>query len=728
MAIYQCDTLTVERDRDGSVCLRIDVPGKSINVIDKQVLIDLDVALDHVLAEGRVPVLIIQSGKSTGFVAGADVSKFTSIGSVAEAEQMSAAGQMIFDKLARMPMPTIAMVSGLCLGGGLELAMACDYRIVYDRPSTQLGLPEIRLGILPAWGGTQRLPRVIGLERALQVILQGKQLDAGKALAWGLSDACPANEEQLIEVRKKVIGIALRDGKVSRDRLPLRTVRQRLIEGNPIGRRMIFRISERVLQKTVWEDMPGPAEALEVIRTGIQQGMEAGLRAEREAIGRLAVTPACRNLVGVFLGREQARKVPAGEDARAEVRRVGVVGAGVMGAGIAQLAALKGCQVVVQEVNEAALGAGMARIADLFGKAAGRGVVTPAEADRSRAAIKGTVAWDGFGDVDVVVEAAIEEMGAKKAIFRELENRTRPGAILATNTSSLPVAALQEGLNQPGRVAGLHFFNPVHRMELVEVAKTPATDEVATSLLRRWSVALGKTPVVVKDSPGFVVNRVLMPYLNEAVILVAEGMKIADLDRTMKRFGMPMGPLELIDQVGIDIAAHVAASVGPVMEGRFPPNDAFGKMWDKGWLGSKTKIGFYSYQGQKPKVNAQAEELLRSPTPGGSAVERALPPAARQHEARERMVLLMVNEAALALGEGLTEDAGSFDLAMVYGTGWAPHRGGPLHYADDRGLQAVVDRLRELAGRYGKRFEPCAELARRAASNERFTRPVGVPA
>jgi 3-hydroxyacyl-CoA dehydrogenase / enoyl-CoA hydratase / 3-hydroxybutyryl-CoA epimerase len=316
----------------------------------------------------------------------------------------------------------------------------------------------------------------------------------------------------------------------------------------------------------------------------------------------------------------------------------------------------------------------------------------------------------------------VEELEAKRAVFRELEKRTRPGAVLATNTSSLPVAALQEGLSKPERVAGMHFFNPVHRMPLVEVARTPTTGDNAAALLSRWSVVLGKTPVTVKDSPGFVVNRVLMPYLNEAVVLLSEGLKIVDLDRTMTRFGMPMGPLELLDQIGLDIAAHVGRSVGPVLEGRFPRNDAFEKMRTNGWLGQKGGRGFYTYHGKKSKVNELAENLLRAEAP--SAVDRALPMAVRVKEARERMVLLMVNEAALAMSEGLTSDAESLDLAMVLGTGWAPHRGGPLHHADDRGLADVVRKLDDLAGRHGKRFEPCADLRRRASANDRFNRPV----
>jgi 3-hydroxyacyl-CoA dehydrogenase/enoyl-CoA hydratase/3-hydroxybutyryl-CoA epimerase len=723
MAIYQCDTLTVERDRDGSVFLKLDVPGKGMNVFDKQVLFDFDVALDHVLAEGRVPILIIRSGKPTGFIAGADISSFTTIKSVAEAAEFSQMGQRLFDKLAALPMPTVAMISGPCLGGGLECALACDYRVVYDSSKTQLGLPEVELGLIPGWGGTQRLPRIIGLERALRVLIGRKRLNAREAFDWGLADARPANEGELREAFERVTARALRDGKVPHDRLPLWTWRQRLLESNPFGRRVLLRGTERILRKRTWEDFPAPAVALEVVRVGLRDGMQAGLAAERDAIARLALTPACRNMVGLFLATEEVKRLAVDDD-RPVVQRVGIVGAGVMGAGIAQLAALKGCQVVVQEVNETALGSGLTRITDLFRKAAERGVVTPSEAERRLSAVKGTVNWDGFADVDVVVEAAVEDLDAKRAVFRELEKRTRPSAVLATNTSSLPVSALQEGLARPERVAGMHFFNPVHRMPLVEVARTPSTGSAATALLTRWTVALGKTPVNVKDSPGFVVNRVLMPYLNEAVILVSEGMKIADLDRTMKRFGMPMGPLEVIDQIGLDVAAHVARSVGPVMEGRFPPNDAFEKMRANGWLGQKGGKGFYVYQDKKATVNPLAENLLRAGE--APAADRALPLAVRVTEARERMVLLMVNEAALALGEGLTEDAESLDLAMVLGTGWAPHRGGPLHYADDRGPADVVAKLKELAGWHGKRFEPCAELQRHAESNQRFNRPVGV--
>jgi 3-hydroxyacyl-CoA dehydrogenase/enoyl-CoA hydratase/3-hydroxybutyryl-CoA epimerase len=724
MPIFQTDTLVVERDTDGSAVLVLDVPGKTHNVFTRAVLTDLAATFERLAEETNVPVLVLRSGKPTGFVAGADVRGFLDIRTSAEAAALSEMGQRTFNQLAALPMPTIAVVHGPCLGGGLEFALACDYRLVFDKASTQLGLPEVQLGLLPGWGGTQRLPRTIGLERALNVILGGKRLNAREAFRWGLADALAANEVELREQYDLLKARAVHRGKVRRDRLPLRTWRQRLLESNPLGRRILYKGAERLLRRKVPDDMPAPAEALQAVRVGLKRGQEAGLAYEREAASRLALTTACHNLIGVFLATEAARKLP--EELRAlhpaEVHRVGVVGAGAMGAGIAQLAAVKGCEVVVQEVNEEALGAGILRIKRLFDQAVAKRVLSAEEAQRRLSAVRGTLTWEGFNNLDVVVEAALEDLAVKRPLFRELEARTRPTTVLATNTSSLPVTQLQEGLAHPERVAGLHFFNPVHKMPLVEVARAPATDERTMAELTAWAIALGKMPVQVRDSPGFVVNRVLMPYLNEAVLLVAEGLKIDQVDHVMRRFGMPMGPLELLDQIGLDVAAHVARSLGPTVADRFPPNTAFEQMRERGWLGIKSGRGFYSHRGKRQRANFLAQNLLRSEgDSAAAALAKALPLAARLVEARERMVLLMVNEAAQALGEGVAANAEAIDLAMILGTGWAPHRGGPLHYADDRGSAEVVKTLSDLAARHGKRFEPSAQLRQRADSGTFFT-------
>jgi 3-hydroxyacyl-CoA dehydrogenase/enoyl-CoA hydratase/3-hydroxybutyryl-CoA epimerase len=706
MAIFQAETLVVERATDGSVMLRLDVPGRTYNVITRQVLTEMNAALDALAEESRVPpLLVVCSGKKTGFLAGADVRGFLEIEDAASAQALSAQGQQLFDRLAALPFPTLASISGPCLGGGLELALACDYRLVFDRPDTQLGFPEVTLGLLPAWGGTQRLPRVVGLERALEMILRGKRLRARQAFSWGLAHALAHSETELRQQFTRLCGQAVIQGKVERKGLPLRTWRQRLLESTSLGRRVILRLAQRVMNRRVPEDMPAPGEALEAVRVGVSQGMEAGLLQEREAAARLALTHACRNLIGLFLAQERARKLPEhlAQVHPPEVRRVGVVGAGVMGAGIAQLAALKGFQVTIQEVNQAALEAGLERISALFQKALEHRLLTEVEVARQRSAIEGTLSWEYFDEVDLVIEAAVEDLEIKKSLFQELDRRTRSNTVLATNTSSLSVSALAEAVEHPERLAGLHFFNPVHKMPLIEVARTERSNEATIALLTQWAISLGKVPVIVKDSPGFVVNRILMPYLNEAVLLVSEGMTVDEVDRVMKRFGMPMGPLELLDQVGLDVAAHVARSMTPVLAERFPLSPAFQLLCERGWLGSKSGKGFYTHQRGKKAVHKEAQTLIQS---SANLPPRDLPEVARRHEARERMVLLMVNEAALALREGLTASAADLDLAMILGTGWAPHRGGPLTYAEQRGHSEVIQALESLASQHGNRFTP----------------------
>jgi 3-hydroxyacyl-CoA dehydrogenase/enoyl-CoA hydratase/3-hydroxybutyryl-CoA epimerase len=742
MDIFRAESLTIEKD-DGIATLWLDVPGKTYNVFNRQVLGDLNAAFDAIAPNSSIKALLIRGRKKNGFVAGADLHEFQTITTGEQAMALSAAGQHLFDKLERLPFPTVAVIHGPCLGGGLEFALACDYRVAIDHPKTQIGLPEIELGLVPGWGGTQRLARVVGLERALQVILQRRRLNAREAADWGLADWClpvasgqwpvASNEQEknnssLATSHESLTALPGFSDLHKRPKhgLPLRTWRQRLIESTPVGRAIMFRGAERILRRKVPDDMPAPFEALQAVRIGLTQSMSAGLVREREAIGRLATTKACRNLMTLFFLIERARKLQEDidKDSVPEVRRVGVVGAGTMGAGIAQLAAVKGFEVVVQEINEQALAAGIRKIEDLFQKAAERRLLSPEEAKQKMAAIGRTTTWQGFDQADLVIEAVIEDLKLKKEVFRELEKRTRPNTILTSNTSSLVIGQLQEGLAHPERVAGLHFFNPVHKMPLIEVVRTRVTQEKVTSILTQWSAAVGKTPVVVGDSPGFVVNRILMPYLNEAGMLVAEGMPVERVDLVMRRFGMPMGPLELLDQVGLDVAAHIAKSVGPAFADRLQPHPALERMCQAGWLGQKSGLGFYRYQGKKKTVHTEAlaklrEELNPKSDPAatdGTPTERGTD----SDLARERMVCLMVNEAAACLAEGLAPSADVIDLAMVMGTGWAPHRGGPLRYADDRGADDIVKTLETLTKQIGPRFEPCAELRRRAETGEQF--------
>lgn len=685
MAEFQRPTLIVERESDGAHSLRLDVPDRSINVVTQQLLDDLDAALAWLEAETRRTVLVVRSGKKTGFLAGADLREFASVVSAAEASAISARGQAVFSRLAALAIPTIAVIHGPCLGGGLELALACDYRLVFDRPDTQLGLPEIELGLLPAWGGTVRLPRIVGLERALAVLLGGKRLSAPEALAWGLADTT-ANEER--SLRREVEGLLLRatmKGKVSRRWLPLRTWRQWLLESHFLGRRVIFRAAERSVRARTPEEMPAPLEALQTLRTGLDEGIEAGLAREREAAGRLALTPACRNLVNLFLRREAARKLPADMGNPEPIRRIAVLGAGTMGAGIAQLLALSEREVVVWERDEPSLAAGLDRIDALFAKLVERGKATANRAAECRALIRGTTSLE-FRNAELAIEAVIEDRTIKQSLFRELASRS--GILLATNTSSLRVGDLAE-LADPGRLAGLHFFNPVHKIPLVEVVQGSQTREAVMARLMRLVLDLGKVPVRVGDGPGFVVNAVLMPYLDEALLLLSEGMKITEIDRLMQRFGMPMGPLALLDQIGLPTAVKVAQSLG-----QSPLATAILQaVRDQG--------GFYL----KGQPNTQAEQFARSL---GTAPPVALPPAARLAEARERLVLRMVLQAVQLVGQGRSDPA-TLDLAMILGTGWAPHRGGPLTYARQRGIEELARAWTGLQQRHGERFAPPAD-------------------
>jgi 3-hydroxyacyl-CoA dehydrogenase/enoyl-CoA hydratase/3-hydroxybutyryl-CoA epimerase len=582
-------------------------------------------------------------------------------------------------------------------------------------------LPEVGLGLLPGWGGTQRLPKVVGLEHALSMILARRQLSGAEAYRWGLADALARNETELRAKVAEIMKRAVTQGKRPLRRPERRSWRQWFLESTKVGRKILLRAVDRNMRAMTPDDMPAPFEAFAAISAGALEGEKAGFLREQEGAGRLAVSVPARRLIGLFFAREAARKVPA-ELARTDntaVLRVGVVGAGVMGAGIAQLAAIKGAEVIVQEVNAEALGAGLLRIQGLFQKAIERGIVPPDEGIKRLAAVKGVIDWKGFDSVQVVVEAAVENLEAKQHLFRELETRTRADCVLATNTSSLRVADLAGAISRPERVAGLHFFNPVHKMELVEVVHTSATAPATLARLMTWAIALGKTPIRVKDSPGFVVNRILMPYLNEAVLLVREGLGITAIDDEMRRFGMPMGPLELLDTVGLDIAEAVARSMLPILGDCIPPSDAFGLMRSNEWLGQKSGKGFYVHGGKKPKYNYLAENLLRQGQPPGAT--QGLSPTARRADARDRLVLLMVNEAARCVAEGLTVTPEDIDLGMILGTGWAPQRGGPLHYADDTGLRFIVEKLRALETRLGARFAPCAELVTRAESGQRFT-------
>jgi 3-hydroxyacyl-CoA dehydrogenase/enoyl-CoA hydratase/3-hydroxybutyryl-CoA epimerase len=694
MAFFQTENLWVNQLADGVAALVLDLPDRKVNVLNRQVLTDLDQALDKVAA-GDFHVLIIKSGKPDNFCAGADLQAFSSHPTTHEIMAVAEQGQRVFAKLAALSVPSVAIIGGSCLGGGLELALACDYRVVIDKPTTKLGLPEVELGLLPAWGGTQRLPPLVGLERAVILMMGGKRLTAYDALLWGLADEIAEGENPpafLAQPRKCV-----------RAGLPARTWRQWFLEKNRLGRWLLFRGIRRWLKRRVPDDMPAPWEALAAVQLGIHDGIDKGLAYERAAIGRLIETPACRNLLQLFLQREQLKKPPDKKrgDART-IRKIGLVGAGAMGSAVAHLAIMRGFEIVIKEANEMSLGLAMLRLLGMFKQPLDQGVLAQPDIAKKLANIHGTTAWKGFDNVDLVIEAIDEDRAKKTALLQDVEKYAPARAIIASLTSSLAIADLQKGLKHPGRVAGLHFFPVVAKVPLVEVVRGPATEAAAVDDLADWTRKLGRSGMVVRDSPGFLVHRICMPAWNEAVVLLTEGVPAERIDQAMIRFGMPQGPLEYLDQMGLDEAAALVRAMQPLFGERLALSPLFERMVENGWLGLKSGAGFFRYKKGRQKKHYGLQRILADLGP--SAQREILSVADQLKHVRERLTALMVNEAVRCLEEGLAEKD-KIDVAMVLAGAWPPHRGGPLRFAEAQG-KAMAATLTELSLRFGPRFEP----------------------
>ena len=695
----------ITRDSQGVLTAAFDLPGRSVNVFDESVISELHRLVEGLAADPTVRLVVFTSAKPTGFIAGADIRGIQALQTREEAELVSSLGQQLFEKIEHLPMPTLAVVRGVCLGGGLEFALACRFRAACDDSRTRLGFPEVELGLLPGWGGTQRLPQLIGLAAALPMILEGRKLSARKALGAGLVDLASPPETFDADVARLVADLLA--GRAPARRTP--GVLARCRDQTRLGQWFVLNF---VRQKIAGPGKSYPAlpAALDAVQRGLWAGRAAGLAAEHQAFARLLFTPTCRNLIELFFARERARSSASWvKTAAAEsrpVERVAVIGAGVMGAGIAQLAAFQGLQVVLKDVQQEFVAAGMQRIREQLEESTARGQLTAAEAAARLAAITPCTDWSAVAAADVAIEAVVEQESVKCDVFRELDRRLPPGAVLTSNTSALSIQHLAEATGRPDRTAGLHFFNPVHRMQLVEVVRTAATSEDTIGILVGLVRQLGKTPVVVADSPGFLVNRILFPYLDEAVRMVCEGAAADAIDREIRRFGMPMGPLELLDQVGLDVAAHVARSLAPLSNDPGPTPERLAAMAARGWLGRKSGCGFYHY------ANGHRGKPAVFPATPGGAPRVAAPGAALAglSPTSERLVLLFINEAARCLGEQIVEEPWVIDLAMVLGTGFAPFRGGPLRCADAWGVAAVADRLEQLRQTWGARFAPSATL------------------
>jgi 3-hydroxyacyl-CoA dehydrogenase / enoyl-CoA hydratase / 3-hydroxybutyryl-CoA epimerase len=713
---------TFEIDDDGIAWITFDDPELSLNVLTGAVMQRFGETLDDARGaarEARARAVVVRSGKPKSFIAGADVEAIAAIEDPGVAEQQIRLGQSIYSSLASLPIPTVAAVHGLCVGGGVEMALACDHRVLSDADTTTMSLPEVQLGILPAWGGTTRLPRLVGLQAALDLLLTGKRADARKAKRIGLAtEVVPADlfEEQVGAFALRVARTPWSAKKHGRGLMT------RLLDDTPPGRRIVLSMARRKVIANTGGHYPAPLRILDILAEHAGGSVEESLAAEARAAAELVVSPVCKNLVHVFHMREAARKgtgLPEGASAEARpVRVLGVLGAGVMGGGIGHLAASHDIRVYMKDIQHDAVAGGLRHARSLFDGAVNRRRLTKLQAERRMELIAGGLDYHGLVASDVVVEAIVEKMEVKKSVLAETEEHVSDACVLATNTSSLSVAEMATALERPGRFCGMHFFNPVDRMPLVEVVRGPATSDETIATIYSLAVALGKVPVVVGDGPGFLVNRILGPYLNEAGFLLGDGYSVEAIDGAAKRFGMPMGPLRLVDEVGIDVSQHAGAALHEGLGDRLAPAPVLQDLGRTGRLGRKGGSGFYRYE--KGKEKGVDETLLEQLPSARAATEAGANEEENERVIRRRLVLAMINEAARVLDDGIVPRASDVDLAMIMGTGFPPFRGGLLRFADTLHTRGVLDRLTRLEREVGERFAPAPLLVRLAADDRSF--------
>ncbi|MFM8413164.1 MAG: 3-hydroxyacyl-CoA dehydrogenase NAD-binding domain-containing protein [Planctomycetota bacterium] len=709
-------TLAIERPADGVAILSFAVPDHRHNVLTRQVFADLAAALDELSRGPRPRGVILRSAREGSFFAGADLDRLKALGTLptAEVEALCDRGKALFARLSA-DWPTVAVIDGACLGGGLELALACDLRVATTAPHTSLGLPEVKLGLLPGWGGTVRLARLVGPGPALELAASGEPVGGEAALRIGLVDACvPA--ATALESARRLLERAGATNLVSRRREQLAAA----VVLDPAEREFLEATAAAVMLGRTGGRYPAPPAILEAILAGSEVDAAAAGRIESAAFAKLAATPVAKSLLRVFRIGERNRRDPGiGAAGRAEPHAVAapaVVGAGIMGAGIAASNLRAGFAVTLADSSAEVLAEAVPRILE---EAAWDRVTK-----RSDAAVALTLAGRlrtatglaALAGSDLVVESVLERTDLKQQVLADIERAVGPDAIIATNTSTNPIAKLAEALDEPGRFCGMHFFNPVRRMVLVEVIRGPATSDATVAAVVAHAKRLGKCPVVVKDSPGFLVNRVLMPYLHEAVEMVREGIEPARIDRVSRSFGMPMGPIELYDMIGLDTAFYAGLVLSAAYGDRIEASPLIPAFVKAGRLGRKTGLGFYRYQGTGPKARITGSDEEAAKIVG----RYALPPRETSDRSlADRLFLPMLLEALRVLDEGIVRDGSDIDLAVIHALGFPPFRGGLLAWADSLGAPEIVRRLGDLSD-LGVRMQPTERLLATARAGGRF--------
>jgi 3-hydroxyacyl-CoA dehydrogenase/enoyl-CoA hydratase/3-hydroxybutyryl-CoA epimerase len=694
--------------------LEIDQPNSKVNVLNTETMRELEQILDELSykAQSEVKALIIASKKEGVFIAGADIKEIERINSKEEAKEKAEKGKQILNKLHQLDLISVAMINGVCLGGGLELALACKYRLASFSDKVKIGLPEVKLGLLPGWSGTQRLPRLIGLLPALNMIVTGQIISGKEALKYGLVDRLFSEVTLLSETINFVQ--ELLEKKIQIKRKPKKKLLPRFLESTTFGRLILFhQVKKNVLKKSKGF-YPAPLKIVELIKCTFGRDIQKGCHLESEAFSELAVTEVAKNLIKVFYLNEEFKKYPWVDNKNEPVfvNKCGIVGAGVMGGGIAQLVSYNDIPVRIKDINYKALKKALQTASSLFEYARKKKKLKDHQIEYKLGLISPTLTYSGFANADIVIEAVVEDLKIKQEVFNRLDSISSKKTILASNTSSLPIIKMAEATNCPERVVGLHFFNPVHRMPLVEVIKSVKTSDQALASVIAFARRIGKIVIVVKDATGFLINRILLSYLIEAGFLLEEGMKIERIDRIASSFGMPMGPLELIDEIGIDVGYKVVKILEDAYGERMRPSPILEKVKQKGLLGKKTKRGFYLHKKKKRKLpNPEVYRLIQPTAQRLISDELAL----------KRMIYTMINEATRCLEEKVVDRPQTVDIGMIMGTGFAPFRAGLLRYADSVGIDKIVKELQSLAEQFqAVRFKPCNFLLEKAEKKEKI--------
>ncbi len=684
-------SVSAQIDSKGLAVLTLGDAAVKVTVLTHELIDNLEKEIARLESNPSVKGLVIRGCRDEMFAAGADIESIRDVTDSAEGEKLARKGQMIFHRISKLPFPTVAAIGGPCLGGGFELALACRYRVGSDHEKTRIGLPEVKLGILPGFGGTQRLPRLIGMPGALQAILTGRMYEPIPAMKAGLID-----EVVPVAYLLQYAG-ALALGQISKS--PRNGFRA-WFEGNPLLRSFAASQARKQVQKETKGKYPAPLAAIDSVVFGLGSGLERGLENEARLLGKLIVSPESKSLVHLFFLTEKSKRAASAAENSAPITQAAVVGAGVMGAGIAIAMVDKGITTRLRDLNPDFVSKGIEQARGFFKSRVKKKRLSATEMQANLDRLIPAITPASLKPAELVIEAVAEKIEIKNAVFRQVASELSSDSILATNTSSLSVSQMQKELPHPQRVVGIHFFNPVDKMPLVEIVRGEKTDSLVVARSAALAVRLGKFPVVVKDSPGFLVNRILAPYLNEAAHLLGEGVPMREIDAAAESFGMPMGPITLLDEVGLDIASSAGKTMLAAFGDRMKAPSHLDRLLEAGRKGKKSGAGFYLHQKGKRLDDPQVGKIL------GLSAQRKI----SREEIIDRLVLPIVNEALRCLEEKVADSADDVDLGSVMGFGFAPFRGGVLRFAEAEGFSKIHEKLNKFKNNLGSRFSPCQLL------------------